>query len=125
MQDQINLLKFLKSDVFVFADVSDSIQGAAETPLSQRPELKLNEWKEYTKKLSEIANRLDDIGLPLSYHEHMGTIIESESDVEKFLDSTNNKTFLLYDTGYLLFAGADYTKILKTYISRINHVHLK
>ena len=27
MQDHINLLKFVKADVFVFADISGSIQG--------------------------------------------------------------------------------------------------
>ena len=47
MQEQIELLKFLNSDVFVFADVSGSIQGEADIPLSKRPQLVQNEWIEY------------------------------------------------------------------------------
>ena len=61
----------------------------------------------------------------MSYHEHMGTIIQSEKDIDRFLNETNDKTFLLYDTGHLLFGQADYQKVLKKYISRINHVHCK
>tara|TARA_Y100000590_G_scaffold95126_1_gene107818 strand:- start:698 stop:1129 length:432 start_codon:yes stop_codon:yes gene_type:complete len=55
----------------------------------------------------------------------MGTIIQSYEDVEKFLELTNDNTFFLYDTGHLLFADANYEKILKDYISKINHIHFK
>ena len=125
MQDQIDLLKFIGSEVFIFADVSGSIQGSAETNLSKRPQLNQTEWKEYCNKISEISNRLFEVGLPMSYHEHMGTIIQTETDIEKFMNLTNEKTFLLYDTGHLLFAQIDYLKILEKYISRINHIHCK
>jgi inosose dehydratase len=125
MQDQISLLKLLNSSVFVFADVSGTIQADASTPLSKRPQLNQNEWKEYCQKISEISIRLDDIGIPMSYHAHMGTIIQTEDDINKFLELTNEKTNLLFDTGHLLFAQANYEIILKKYISRINHVHCK
>ena len=61
----------------------------------------------------------------MSYHAHMGTIIQSEEDIDKLLDNTNDETFLLYDTGHILFAQGDYEKILKKYINRINHIHCK
>jgi len=125
MQDHINLLKFVESDVFIFADVSGSTQGDQSSPLSSRPQLEDTEWKNYANKISELSNRLDDIGIPMSYHEHMGTIIQTEQDVDRFINETNNKTFLCYDTGHLLFAQANYENILKKYISRINHVHCK
>ena len=32
---------------------------------------------------------------------------------------------MLYDTGHLLFAQANYENVLKKYITRINHVHCK
>ena len=38
---------------------------------------------------------------------------------------TNKNTFLLYDTGHLMFAKANYERVLKNYISRINHIHCK
>ena len=125
MQDHINLLKFIGSDVFVFADISGSIQGNGLAPLSSRPIINNSEWKNYCKKISDLSNRLDDVGIPMSYHEHMGTIIQSEEDVDRLMNETNDKTFLLYDTGHLLFSGANYEKVLKKYISKINHVHCK
>jgi len=125
MQDHLNLLKLVKADVFVFADVSGSIQGDETKKLSSRPSMEKNEFEEYCKKINEISNRLNDSGIPISYHEHMGTIIQTEQDVDRFLNSTNNNTYLLYDTGHLLFAQADYQRILKNYISKINHIHCK
>ena len=125
MQEQVELYKFVGSNVFIFADISGSIQAKGYINLTSRPTLDNNEWKNYCKKISEIANRLSDVGLPMSYHHHMGTIIQTQLDIEKFLEFTNDKTFLLYDTGHLLFAKADYEEILKKYISKINHIHCK
>ena len=125
LQDHLNLLKLLNADVFVFADVSGSIQGDETKALSQRPKLEKEEWNSYSSKINELSNRLMDEGMPISYHEHMGTIIQSEEDVDRFMESTNDNTFLLYDTGHLMFAEANYQRVLKNYISRINHVHCK
>ena len=55
----------------------------------------------------------------------MGTIIQSEEDVDRFIDKTNDKTYLLYDTGHMLFAQTNYERILKNYTDRINHIHCK
>ena len=125
MQDHINLLRLVKSDIFIFADVSGSIQGEANSPLSSRPSIENDEWKKYAEKISELSNRLHDIGIPMSYHEHMGTIIQTEKDIDRFMNETNDKTFLLYDTGHIFFAQGNHENILKKYISRINHVHFK
>ena len=125
MQNQIELYKLINSSVFIFADVSGSIQGEPKIPLSKRPKLKDNEWGVYCNKISEIAKRLSDIGLPMSYHEHMGTIIQSEQDICRLLDNTDDKTSLLFDTGHIFFAKGDYGSILKKYVSRVNHVHCK
>ena len=125
MQNQIELYKLINSSVFIFADVSGSIQREPNIPLSKRPRLKDNEWSDYCNKISEIAKRLSDIGLPMSYHEHMGTIIQSEQDIYRLLDNTDDKTSLLFDTGHIFFAKGDYESILKKYVSRVNHVHCK
>ena len=125
MQDHLNLLKMVEADVFVFADVSGSIQGDQSRKLSTRPNMDDEEFVEYCKKINEISNRLNNEGMPMSYHEHMGTIIQTEHDVDRFMENTNDNTFLLYDTGHLLFAQADYERVLKNYISKINHVHCK
>ena len=125
MQDHLNLLKLVNADVFVFADVSGSIQGDQTRKLSTRPYIEDDEFIKYCKKINEISNRLYDEGIPMSYHEHMGTIIQTENDVDRFMNNTNDNTFLLYDTGHLLFAQANYERVLKNYVQKINHVHCK
>jgi inosose dehydratase len=55
----------------------------------------------------------------------MGTIIQSEQDIYRLLDNTDDKTSLLFDTGHIFFAEGDYESILKKYVSRVNHVHCK
>ena len=125
MQDHLNLLKLIKADVFVFADVSGSIQGDQSRKLSTRPKMDGEEFIQYCKKINEISDRLNDEGIPMSYHEHMGTIIQTENDVDMFMENTNDNTFVLYDTGHLLFAQANYERVLKNYISKINHIHCK
>jgi len=125
MQEHLNLLKLVNADVFVFADVSGSIQGDQSRKLSSRPCMENDEFKDYCKKINEISNRLKDVGIPMSYHEHMGTIIQNEDDVNRFMDNTNENTFLLYDTGHLFFAQANFERVLKNYVKKINHVHCK
>ena len=54
MQDHLNLIKMVEGDVFVFADVSGSIQADSSRYLSTRPKIDANEWKDYCNKISEI-----------------------------------------------------------------------
>ena len=49
MQDHLNLLKIVKGDIFVFADVSESIQSGVSRPLSSMPTLEKDELKNYCK----------------------------------------------------------------------------
>ena len=68
---------------------------------------------------------MSDQGMPLAYHHHMGTVIQSESDTYKLIENTKDTVKLLLDTGHMLFAGGDYLKITKDLNERIIHVHCK
>ena len=74
-----------------------SLRPNVITAFERNNDTLLFKWSEYCNKVSEISNRLTDIGLPMSYHAHMGTIIQSEEDINKLLDNTNDKTFFLYE----------------------------
>ena len=112
-------------EIFLYVGIMELYKYSGTQDIQAIGVLNKEDWKNYCKKISEISNRLDDVGLPISYHEHMGTIIQTEADLEKFIENTNENTKLLYDTGHLLFAKSNYENILKKYISRINHVHCK
>ncbi len=125
IQDQLQLFKDCNSPCIVFAEVSGSIQGDPNRRLSTRPTMDNEESKSFFQKVSEMGKYLEDQGMPLAYHHHMGTIIETQEDTEKLLDNTDDSVKLTLDTGHLLFANGDSKKIIENYSERIKHVHCK
>ena len=125
IQDQLNLFKECNSPCMVFAEVSGSIQGDPNRKLSTRPQMNNEEWKSFCNKLSEMGEFLEGEGMPLAYHHHMGTIIETHEDTARLLENTNDSVKLTLDTGHMLFAQGNSKKILEDFSSRIIHVHCK
>ena len=125
IQNQLKLFKDCNSPCMVFAEVSDSVQGDPNKRLSERPKMNLEESKAFYKKISEIAKYLQDQGMPLAYHHHMGTVIETEKDTIQLLESTDDSVKLTLDTGHMLFAQGNSKKILEDFSSRTIHIHCK
>ena len=125
IRDQLNLFKDCKAPCIVFAEVTDSIQGDEKKPLSKRPQLERDDWINYCKKINEIGKRLEDEQMPLAYHHHMGTIVQSHEDTVRLMQETNDSVKLVLDTGHMLFAGGDSLKIIKAFKEKIVHVHCK
>jgi len=125
IKEQLELFKDCNSPCIVFAEVSGSIQGDPNKKLSTRPQMQNDEWKKFCDKISEMAKYLEDQGMPLAYHHHMGTVIETQEDTERLLDNTNDSVKLALDTGHMLFANGDSKNILENYNQRLQHVHCK
>ena len=125
IQDQLKLFQDCKAPCIVFAEVSDSIAGDPKRPLSTRPKMTNDEWIIYCKKISEIAKYLEDQGMPLAYHHHMGTVIETQQDTERLLENTSDQLKLILDTGHMLFAGGNSIEVANNFKERIIHVHCK
>jgi len=102
-----------------------SIQSDPKTPLSKRPVLNNEDWKTLIKRINEISKMMMDRGMPLAYHHHMGTVIETQSDTERLMDNTVDEVKLLIDTGHMLFAGGNSIKLLEDYYQKLIHVHTK
>ncbi len=125
IQEQLKLFQDCKSPCIVFAEVSGSIQGDPKRKLSTRPQMSADEWKSFCKKISEMGKFLEDQGMPLAYHHHMGTVIETQEDTERLMDNTDESVKLTLDTGHMLFAKGDSKKIFENYSSRLHHIHCK
>ena len=125
MREQMNLFKDCKSPCMVFAEVTKSIQGDPNTPLSQKPKLTDDEWKLLISRINEIGKMMLDENMPLAYHHHMGTVIETESETRRLIESTNDDVKLLIDTGHMLFAGGNSIKLTEDFKERIIHIHCK
>ncbi len=124
-EPHIALLAALGCTVMVHAEVSRAIHGERGTPLSKRPVLSDADWKLLAPRLAEMGRRLRARGLHLAYHHHMGTVIESEAEVDRLMDSTGPEVGLLLDTGHLTFAGGDPVAAAKRHAARVVHVHCK
>jgi myo-inosose-2 dehydratase len=125
LRPHLDLLKAVGSSVLVFADVSGAIHGNLQRPLSQRPCLKANEWREFARRITEVAAMTAAEGVRLAYHHHMGTVVQSEEDIDTLMDATGAEVGLLLDTGHAAFAGADAAALARRYASRIGHLHAK
>jgi sugar phosphate isomerase/epimerase len=82
-------------------------------------------WTEFAQRVTAIADRTYAEGVRLVYHHHLGTIVESERDIDAFMTTTGPSVHLLLDTGHATFAGADPAMLVRRWRSRISHVHAK
>jgi inosose dehydratase len=125
MREQMDLFKDCKSPCMVFAEVTNSVQGDPKTPLSKKPKLSEDEWKLLISRINEISKMMLDENMPLAYHHHMGTVVETEEETRRLIESTSDSVKLLIDTGHMLFAGGNSIKLTEDFMERIIHVHCK
>lgn len=121
----LELLKDMGAKHVVYADTSRGRHGAIWDPISKRPVLSAEEWPGYGRRLSELAERMADFGVSMAFHHHMGTIVETDAEVDLLMRYTSNAVGLLFDTGHSLFAGGDPLALLHRNVSRVVHVHCK
>ncbi len=125
MRSHMTLLRALGCTVVIVAETSNAIHGDRATPLSQRPVLAESQWPAFAGRLTELADAVEREGLKVAYHHHMGTIVQSESDIDRLMDMTGPNLTLLLDTGHATFAGADPVALARRHRARISHVHCK
>jgi myo-inosose-2 dehydratase len=125
LRPHLDLLKAMGSNVLVFAETSNAIHGDRSKPLSQRPVMASGDWAGFGRRITEVAERTLAEGVRLVYHHHMGTVVESEADIDAFMAATGEAAHLLLDTGHATWGGADPVKLAQRYRARISHVHAK
>jgi inosose dehydratase len=125
LRPHLELLKAVGSSVLVFAEVTDAIHGDSTRPLSARPRLSIRQWAELGRRMTEIATMTAREGIRLAYHHHMGTVVQSEQDIEALMQVSGPDVGLLLDTGHATFAGIDPVRLAHRYASRISHIHAK
>jgi myo-inosose-2 dehydratase len=125
LRPHLNLLKAMGSTVLVFAETSNAIHGDRSKPLSARPVMRDADWAEFGRRITKVAERTLNEGVRLVYHHHMGTIVQSDADIDAFMGATGPAVHLLLDTGHATRGGADPAALARRYRDRISHVHTK
>ena len=77
------------------------------------------------RRLTALAERMADFNVRMGFHQHIGTIVETDAEVGLLMGHTGAAVGLLYDTGHSAFSGGDPVAMLKANISRFVHVHCK
>ena len=124
-RQQVEQFIALDAPCIVYAECSNTVQGLQNVPVNNRPKLSRDDIMTYGKKISELAKWMADQGMPMAYHHHMGSIIESEDDVNWLMDGSSHEVNLCFDTGHLLFGGGNVMATLDRWGDRVHHVHYK
>ena len=109
----MTLLRDLGCSHVVYADTSRRAEGDLFAPISRRPKLADGEWAGYGKRLTALAERMADFGVGMAFHHHMGTIVETDEEVDRLMAATGPAVGLLYDTGHCVFSGGDPVALLQ------------
>jgi len=125
MQEHLDLLKALDCSVMVFAETSRCVHHEVTTPLASRPIMTEGEWARLCEGLDRVGQALWDQGVRLAYHHHMGTVVQTEAEVDRLMAETGPAVGLLLDTGHLAYAGSDALAVVRNHAGRVVHVHLK
>ena len=109
------------------AEQGNSIQGKFDKAVfADKPYNTEEQWKLLTEGLNKLGAVAKKIGLTMTYHHHMGTGVQTFEEIDRLMAETDPElVWLLYDTGHLVCSGEDYLAILKKYLPRIRHIHLK
>ncbi len=125
LQAHLGLLKALGCTVFIIAETSNAIHGNRNRALSASPRLDRAGWAHFGEKLTAVADHVAAAGMRLAYHHHLGTVVESGEDLERFLESTGPSVGMTIDTGHAALGGLDAVALIRTHPQRVAHVHCK
>jgi inosose dehydratase len=127
-RQHLTLLKTLGARVAIVAECTRCIHGTREAALGfgegSTPRLTAAEWPRFLSGLEHLARIAASEEMKIVYHHHMGTVIQSEPDLERLLAGAPEVALLL-DPGHLAFAGIDPVAVAQRHAKRIAHVHLK
>ena len=125
---QLAFLKAMGAKVIGASEQSYSVQGQLDPPIfGHKYEMNDQEWDTFCtgmNKLGKIAK--EEYGIALTFHHHMGTVVQSLAEVDRMMENTDPEyVSLLFDTGHFTYCGEDPLEVVKKYVHRIKHVHLK
>ena len=124
-QEALALRKGAGAEVLIVCECTRTVHGTKSAPLSTRPVMTEAEWATFLPRMTRFAELVKGYGLQLVYHHHMGTVVQTEAEIDRFMAGTGLAVKLLLDTGHTTWAGADPVALAKRYAGRIGHVHVK
>ena len=121
-----DFLHALGAKVIGASEQGNSIQGKDVSIFGEKPVYTDEQWELIAKGFNEMGRLAKEKGMYFTVHHHMGTGVQTEEEIDKLMEITDpDLVYLLFDTGHLSFSGEDVIGVLKKYVHRTKHVHLK
>jgi len=123
---QLDFLSFLGAKVIGASEQSFSVQGTPKAVFDEKPVLDDAQWDLLCTGLNKLGEIVNARGMKLTFHHHMGTVVQTEAEIDRLMAGTDPALVnLLFDSGHLSFAGVDPVAVLQKHVNRVAHVHLK
>ncbi|HYL97369.1 MAG TPA: sugar phosphate isomerase/epimerase [Blastocatellia bacterium] len=111
--------QFLKEAGGRYLQVTDS---GPIRPRTSRPD----DFRRLGNLLTEIGQRVTDLGVQLGYHNHMGSLGQAPADVDKIMNEADSRYVKLeLDVAHYFQGGGDPVNAIRTYRDRLLFLHLK
>ncbi|MGR3630656.1 MAG: myo-inosose-2 dehydratase [Limimaricola soesokkakensis] len=125
LRDWIAFTKAAGGDHINACECSNTVHGNDRVAVNDRPVMTDAEWERFSRGYEELSRIAHEEGVAMGYHHHMGTIIESEAEIRRFMEMAGSHTRLLLDTGHAWFGGADPGALARDFMDRVSHIHCK
>jgi inosose dehydratase len=125
LQVFIDMTKAAGGDHINACECSNTVHGNDAVPVNDRPVMTDAQWERFSTGYEALSRFAAGQGVKMGYHHHMGTIIESAADIDRFMAMAGPHTRLLLDTGHCAFGGADPAEVAGKYMGRVSHIHAK
>ena len=102
-----------------YLQVTDSARPKGRTP-------EADDFKQLGRVVTEIGKRAIDLGVPVGYHNHMGSLGEGPDEVDRIMDAANPRYVKLeLDIAHYQQGGGDPAQAIRQYRDRLLFLHLK
>ena len=110
--------KFLRDAGGLYLQVIDNRpKGRAATPA---------DYKNLGKALTELGKRTADLGIPLGYHNHMGSLSERPEELDQIMNASDPRYLKLeLDIAHYCQGGGDPAKAIEKFGDRLLFMHIK
>lgn len=116
---QVKQAAFLKSAGGLYLQMTDSSRPKDRKPSGL-------DFKRLGRVLSEAGKRTVDLGVPMAYHNHMGSVGEGPQEVDAIMEAADARYVkLLLDVAHYAQAGGDPARAIRKYRDRILFLHIK
>ena len=83
-------------------------------------------WRRLAQNLTRVAERAAKRGIRATYHNHVGSFVESPGECARLVELLPaTGATLCFDTGHYAYGGGDATAFVREHSNLIGHMHLK